>query len=239
MPRLIVNLNAGLGIGIPLNIFHESAHNAYISVMEGVNPELTKEFYNSKGPKLLSVSDLIFKKCEYIGERRIWLEGKGKWIFSSPVKELLITLMEGFTVQERVRIGGASFIIDSVVMQPDPLFKEEEIFYTISPAFVRWHGRKDEERKLSWKDERFVQRIEEILLRKWEIFYGNKRENINFEFEFLSEPKKRIRNIKNRFYEVYDFTFRIKTSPDFMKFIYACGIGESTAMGFGCIERKK
>ena len=80
------------------------------------------------------------------------------------------------------------------------------------------------------------------ILEKYRHFYGKDfSDNMNFNFELLSEPKRKGIFIKRFTKEEskiigYMYKFKLTLHPVLHQLIHNTGLGDKVNLGFGCIE---
>lgn|SRR5574344_933007 len=159
------------------------------------------------------------------------------------------TFIEGLFMNQTFEVGcdrrtTVQFTIVCVEAMPEPKYSEEMEFDAISPMCIKLVN-DDKTYYLSPSDVRAPYLIFRGLIDRYTAYYG---EPLSFSasdctLEVTREPKSALITIKagtpnQTRVRGYMCSFKVKAPVEIMKLIYASGIGNMNAMGFGCVEIK-
>lgn len=151
----------------------------------------------------------------------------------------------------------SKFDIKSVEMVPEPEFKEEMIFKTISPIVLSRrtiHNSKESQEYLSPVIEEYPEYLGKNLEEKFLAVMQRKGDTVSTNtdfssftksslrsFQIIGESKSKLITIKEETPEEskvkgYYCTFRIKSDPRKLKIGYEAGFGKNCSLGFGCVS---
>jgi CRISPR-associated endoribonuclease Cas6 len=82
---------------------------------------------------------------------------------------------------------------------------------------------------------KFYENLKGNLLERYEEFSGQKIDSTFFEAKVIGFKKKRV-TINNSYRRCSLMDIVLKADPKLIEFAYDAGLGEKTAMGFGCID---
>ncbi len=187
----------------------------------------------------------------------------------SPEMELIVSMLSEKTVENFI-IGmfqkqsfkfydnnvESKFDIKSVEMIPEPEFKEEMTFKTISPIVLSRrtiHNGKESQEYLSPVVEEYHKYLGKNLEEKFLAVMQSKGDadytntDLGFftnsslrSFQIIGESKSKLITIKEGTSEEskvkgYYCTFRIKSDPRILRIGYEAGFGKNCSLGFGCV----
>ena len=199
------------------------------------NDDLAYELHSSKGYKFFTFSELRSKK------RAVTKEGiffkNCHFFVSSPRKEVISSLVEGLLQSPEVRINGVKFFLDSIEVLESPELGNSVTLSTLSPIIVRTARKENGKLRtidLLPHESKFYENLRKNLVRKYESFYGEVREEIDF-LKPISVKPKRI-EIKGTYHRASHMTFGVKGDRKLIEFGYETGFGEKNSMGFGMVR---
>ena len=194
--------------------------------------KLVNEVHFSKGFKFYCFSGLI-------------LDGKIKdfesayIIISSPSSSFIRGFAEGFLSEPEFNLHDCRFIINKIEILEEKDIRDGVLFRTLSPIYVKTL-RESDGRLIEWdlypKDGKFYENVHNNLVERYEEYYDKKLGKNYFEIpEILDFKPKRVK-IGNSFRRCSLMTFKVHGSEELLKFAHDAGIGEKSAMGFGCLD---
>ena len=163
--------------------------------------------------------------------------------------------------KQRVRIYDVNieseFFINTVEMVPEPEFRKEMTFKTISPVVLSrntvFNGKESQE-YISPADKEYAGYFIKNLLEKHHTLYQSRQASADsvevnirtkdsepLTFEQTGEYKSKLITIKEGTKEEsrvrgYFYTFRLSGDPDIIRIGYEAGFGKQCSLGFGCAE---
>ncbi len=152
--------------------------------------------------------------------------------------------MEGLLERQHIYIHNQPVFVDSVNVEP--YFAKNVItdYYTLSPICVRTKREIDGKIKqydLSPSEEQFYTQIQQLIIKKYNQYYGKEKytdEDIQVSSQMRKVKGVRVAIQKGEYVtynRAYFMDITVTAPPELQDFIYDCGLGEKTAMGFGCI----
>ncbi|MCX7878085.1 MAG: CRISPR-associated endoribonuclease Cas6 [Ignavibacteria bacterium] len=160
------------------------------------------------------------------------------------MNHLIIGLFESC----RFNIKDYNFIVKYAEKIPDPIFRDEMIFKTISPVIiskvVEYNG-KPSERYMKPDESEYADFLKKNLEEKYLTYCMSCGIKVNGHgvdsFDLIECGNSKLITIRqNRAEETkvkaYPMTFRLKGNPDIIKIAYEAGVGKLCSLGFGCIK---
>ncbi|HAY33599.1 MAG TPA: CRISPR-associated endoribonuclease Cas6 [Ignavibacteria bacterium] len=219
----------------------------------------------SKRFKFFTFSKLNIPRCGMID-----LYNKKYLKIESDKMELIVSMMIDKTVENFI-IGmfenqklniydkntESNFRVNTVEMIPEPDFRNEMIFKTLSPVIISRNSvykGKESQTYLNPEDKEYFEYFKKNLEEKYITYSVNMFNKDNRDsglpdmkeaslesFELNREVKSKLITIKEGTPEEtrvrgYLFTCRIKGNPKLMKIGYESGFGKHCSQGFGCME---
>lgn len=201
------------------------------------------------------ITDLYGKK--YINIKSDRFELTVSMLSEKTVEHFIIGMFQ----KQRVKIYDGNieseFFINTVEMIPEPEFRREMTFKTISPVVLSrntiYNGKESQE-YISPADKEYAGFFIKNLLEKHNTLYQSRQassHNIEINnitedsqtltFEQTGEYKSKLITIKEGTHEEsrvrgYFYTFRLKGDPDIIRTGYEAGFGKQCSLGFGCAE---
>lgn len=204
------------------------------------NKELADSIHNGGRYKYLTFSQIQIPKREIAGDRIRILSEKVYFYVSSPSRNILNSVVEGFLTDPMVQIDHTFFRVEKVKIYNTPKFgRGKYLFSTLSPIVLRVmrtiNGEK-QPRYLYVTDDEFMDRLKENLLRKYAVYYGEEPADKSFRILRVYSFKPVAFEVKGTYHRGNKIVFSATGSPELLKFAYESGLGEKTAMGFGMIK---
>ena len=167
---------------------------------------------------------------------------EGFLIISSPDRNLITSISEAFLDHpdfSLIGVGGRIiYSVQKVELLKPPIIKKKCTFKTLSPIYVktvRENNNVKKEVDLYPNEPKFYERLHQNLLKKYEQFYSKKAVD-HLDFLKVHDVRtKRIR-IEDSYRRCSLMTFTVEGSEELLRFAYDAGLGEKTAMGFGCVD---
>jgi len=201
------------------------------------------------------ITDLYGKK--YINIKSDRFELTVSMLSEKTVEHFIIGMFE----KQRVKIYDGNieseFYINTVEMVPEPEFRSEMTFKTISPVVLSrntFYNGKESQEYISPADKEYAGYFIKNLMEKYITLFQSRQasetgnaNNINTEesqtitFEQTGDYKSKLITIKEGTQEEsrvrgYFYTFRLTGDPDIIRTGYEAGFGKQCSLGFGCAE---
>lgn len=202
----------------------------------------------------VSVVDLYGSKYLNIKSENISL--KVSMLSEKTTEHFIIGMFEKQKVKIYNRNTDSEFIIKTVEMIPEPVFRNDMTFRTLSPVVLSkktiFNGSESQE-YLSPADKEYEEYFKKNLSEKHKTLYqiqgssknesltGTEEEAEIKTFEQKGEYKSKLITIKEGSQEEnkirgYFYTFRITGDPEVIRTGYEAGFGKQCSLGFGCAE---
>lgn len=224
---------------LPWDYQYAMASMLYGKIAVG-NIRLANMSHSARKFKFYDFSNLI------IGQRRKAKEGlafkDAKFVITSPDVEFIKSFAEGLLQEPNFQLKGEQFVVTQIEILKERKLRSLSTFKTLSPIFVKTVREKDG-RLLEWdlypKDGKFYENIHKNLVARYTEYCGRAPHDY-FEITDVKKfkpkrvvmgggPGKTPRRCSL-------MTFTVQASDELIQFAYDAGIGEKTAMGFGCLE---
>jgi len=164
-------------------------------------------------------------------------------------------LIAGIFLSKQMKIthdkGRALFDIRTIEMIPEPEFKEQMWFRTLSPLVTSKTGEyqgKKAKIYLSPRDDDYLEHFKRNLEQKYITFSLYNKDAISREsiksIKVLNAPKSKLTSIavgkeSETKIKGYMFDFQLTGNPDMMRIGYETGFGNYCSLGFGCVRQIK
>jgi len=207
-----------------------------------VNPVYATLLHNRKGFKFFTFSWVMFSRENVKRTEQGFLLPLGHeiWFYvSSPDKQFIKYLLQGFLGQTSLAIGKLECIVENVKIFDRKISKRKVLFETMSPIITT--TLREENGKLKIFDlppteEKFYENISKNLLKKYNEFYKTNIENPTFKIEKIIWVKSKKIKYKNLFFTGYLMKFIASGSPELLQMAYDAGLGEKNSSGFGMLK---
>jgi CRISPR-associated endoribonuclease Cas6 len=223
---------------IPFNYNLALAGAVYTSIKR-VDTDLAYKIHSSTNYKYFTFSLLQIPERK-ISKKGIYVKGNAYFLVSSPIKQIVTSLVEGILETPEVRIDTVHFVVESVEVLKNPVFNGRAIFSTVSPIIVRTAKEKNGKltiHDLYPTDTKFYENLKSNLVKKYKNLYNEDKENISFSKPF-STKFMRIQ-IKNTYHRASLMVFEAEGDHELLELGYETGFGEKNSMGFGMVKIKK
>lgn len=208
--------------------------------LEERSPELAEREHSRFGSKMYTFSGIKSENRELLKNGIVFHDGY--IIISSPDSELITNATESFLDDPAFEIVGdgnsGQFRMERAEILKDPDIKSNCTFRTLSPVYVktiRGEGNYRKEVDLYPNEPKFYEILHMNLLRKFELFYGHKPID-HFDFLGIHSTKTKRVKIDKDYRRCSLLSITVEGSPELLKFAYDAGLGQKTAMGFGCLD---
>ena len=233
-------LNPNGIIKIPFNYNHILSAILYNKIKD---LNLSNKMHESKDFKFFTFSQLFFKKKKIIKNNFLSLDGRISFYFSSPNKNLILNIIDGFLEDKEVSFINQKLIISKVELLSNEKFVEKMEFQTLSPLYAKTL-KKNGNKQIQWDltpGERFFTALENNLVKKYINFYNLSRTDKRIKiYSNMKKVKRKRISIKNgnetTFHRSFLMDIILEGDLDLIKFAYDCGLGEKNSMGFGMLE---
>lgn len=252
--KLILDVNRkAFGDVLPINYQYEQSAVIY-KILSSASEEYSSWLHdngfqlpNGKRFKLFTYSPFKIEQREILNEGRLKINcDQVEWQISFLPEKSTEKFIQGIFANQTFEVGDkrsvVQFIVRSVEVMPEPEYKDEMEFSTMSGVCIKFNEESGRTTYLSPEDPRFVNGLITGLLSKYNAYndtpYVGK---LYCDFKLLNTPKPKLITIKagtsqESKIKGYLFRCRIKVPIEFMKIIYDGGMGELCSQGFGCMK---
>lgn len=240
--RIIIRLNSERPIKVPFNYNNIITGIVYTTLQD---KEYSNYLHEHKGFKYFTISQLHFHNY-HVNKKEGYFHVREGFTFtvSCPEKFFILTLMEGLSGQKHVYLNNQPLTVESIMVEPEIVKKETMNYRTLSPILVRSKRVIDGVEKvydLNPSEPDFYRQIEKLVVKKYNQFYGV--EKYTLEDIVVTSQMRHVKGVrvalKKRgnvtFNRAYFMDLEVTAPVALQDFLYDCGLGEKTAMGFGCI----
>ncbi|MFW6120602.1 MAG: CRISPR-associated endoribonuclease Cas6 [Petrotogales bacterium] len=237
--RLRVGLSSTNENSISLNHSYHIASLIYRSI-ERSNPNLSLDLHTPSTFKLFTFGKLLVedRKFSIKGDKMVLKTPNVYFFFSTMVKDIGVSLVEGLLEKPEVKIGGGEFVVSEVKVMEEEEISDKQRFVTLSPVNVTTvEGNGDGRRivDLYPKDSRFYDNLRQNLVKKYRMYYGEEPEDDGLSFKVVKSKAKRIQ-VKDTFHRCVEMVFDAEGSKELLDVGYKAGFGERNSMGFGMVK---
>jgi CRISPR-associated endoribonuclease Cas6 len=201
--------------------------------------------------KLFTFSNLKVENHKVEGDRLILGNRKASVVVSFFPVEMFEPFVMGIFKERQFGLGDKHSVVDFVVSQveklPEPEFKDDMLFSSISPIHVAWRNDEGRVEHLSPDHPRYEELLFGNLYSKYEAYQQYKGAPVEifelekYHIELTSRPKRKVITIKSNTLQqskiaAYSFNFRIQAPVPLIRIGYFSSFGKSGSQGFGCCE---
>jgi CRISPR-associated endoribonuclease Cas6 len=207
--------------------------------LDSADKELAKVLHLKNGSKFHTFS-WIFPDDDFsVRKQGLWFSS-GSFVLSSPDPEYIRGFSEGLLDGCEFFLGPVRFVVDSIEILQQPVFSDQAVFRTLSPLYLKTLSKNQEgtlqERDLYPKDGKFYENIHVNLVKKYGEYYQKLVGNHFFEIRQISRFKAKKVKVKDSYRRCSLVDNMVVEAPSYLlEFAYDAGLGEKTAMGFGCL----
>ncbi|MBI4852658.1 MAG: CRISPR-associated endoribonuclease Cas6 [Acidobacteria bacterium] len=184
----------------------------------------------------------------FSGEYKCFDQGLVYWQISSPVSDIIDSIVASLAINSSVRIGRSLFSVTDIEFIPTPIFTQEMRFIALSPLTVStsWQDidRKRVKYYLRANEKEFGELVVSNLLAKYYALNGKKVDDSQLHFEFDEDyirsvggfdSKKITRLIRYGNTEIKSVfaPFIVRGNPELIWLGWESGFGNSNSQGFG------
>ncbi len=211
--------------------------SAVIKKLDEINPDLADLIHSHRGFKHYTLSNLILQDQKKSNDG---LQFKNAIFYiSSPMKEFIKKFSGGFLTNPDFSLGHTEFTVEGVELVEKEDFKENMVFQTISPIYVKTR-RKVEGELTDWDlyptDGKFYRELYNNLVRRYKDFHGKEPSDDFFEIEDVYTHKRRRYTINGDNRRCSEMVFEVSGCEEVVEFAYQSGFGQKNSMGFGCVK---
>jgi len=201
--------------------------------------------------KLFTFSNLRVENHRVEGDRLVLGNGKASVIVSFYPVEMFEPFVMGIFKERQFGLGDKRSAVDFVVSQveklPEPGFKDDMAFSSISPIHVAWRNDGGRIEHLAPDHPRYEELLFGNLYSKYEAYQQYKEAPVEAfdlkecRFEATNTPKRKVITIKSNTVQqskiaAYSFNFRVQAPVPLSRIMYYCGAGKANSQGCGCCE---
>ena len=204
------------------------------------NETFANEMHNHRGFKLYTFSNLNIE--DRIPDNKGLNFSKAHFFISSPNIEFIRNFAKGILSSPYFNLRNqdrkVEFMVENIEVMPKINFSNHCAFRTLSPVYLKTQekvGDKFIEEDLYPMNSKFYENLKGNLLERYEDFSGQKIDSTFFEAKVTGFKKKRV-TINNSYRRCSLMDIVLKADQKLIEFAYDAGLGEKTAMGFGCID---
>ena len=204
------------------------------------SPEIAEKQHSKHGSRIYTFSGLLSDKVDLKPDGIVFHEGY--FVISSPDSELISNAVESFLDKPLFEISGEKvagrFEVEKAEVLKPPVIGNEGTFRTLSPVYlktIRQVANTKKEFDLFPNEPKFYERLHFNLISKFELFYNRKPVD-HFDTLGINETKTKRVKIGDTYRRCSLLKITFEGSQELLKFAYDAGIGEKTAMGFGCLD---
>ena len=160
------------------------------------------------------------------------INGYSKFFISSYDNSILQRVIKGIRTDNQIT---NNLNVCEIIIQDDPKFGNEAVFYCASPVFVK-RMKDDREIHITWKDQDSDLCLTETLRRKLrKAGLSDDGVSVRFDRNYHSPKTKVIyyNKVGNR---VNVCPVIVKGTPEQIAFAWNVGVGNSTGIGFGALK---
>lgn len=255
--RLILEVNKrAAGDLLPINYQYEQSAAIYHILASG-NKEFSEWLHENgyateagKRFKLFTYSPIKVEKRKILPEfqRLRVLSDTVEWQISFLPEKSTEKFIQGIFTKQIFEIGDRrstiQFKVQNIEVLPSPEYTAEMEFAAMSPICIRYKNEDGSITYLPPTDSRAKGLLLTGLLSRYEAMEGKAYTgSLDFDFEVLNEPKRKLITIKSNTPEEtrvagYLCQFRMKAPTELMKIAYESGVGSGNSQGFGCVRVK-
>jgi len=205
------------------------------------NIRLANESHSHQGFKFYNFSNLVIpnrhRSCKGLAFE------DAHFILTSPDVEFVRSFAEGLLQEPNFHLYDQNFILTKIEILEQKKLPSPSTFRTISPVFIKTLREENGELK-EWElyptDGKFHENVHKNLVERYTEYHGVPPKQDHFHLTRVRDFKgKRIligSGEKTTPRRCSLMTFDLEASPELLNFAYDAGIGEKSAMGFGCVE---
>ena len=212
--------------------FNYNLNIAYL-IYNRIDTELAAKLHSTPGYKYFTFSLLQIPRKK-VSQGGIYIRGDAFFFFSSPLSDIITSLVSGVLEDPEMKIGGATLFVEEIEVLAEPKLSGKVAFSTLSPVVVRIIRQKNNTLKtldLSPSDEEFNECLKNNLKKKYEDLYGKIEGDISFsEVHLLKSMRIQI---KDTYHRGSMMTFEVEGDRNLIKLGYEVGFGEKNGLGFG------
>lgn len=227
------------GITVPLN-YQYGVQSMIYSLLRGTRKETEWHDcgfdYEKRVYKLFTFSTLRGRKK--IENKKIYFSDLVFLDIRSVSDEFCADLINGINRCSSVELYGQRLSVISASWSTEIFKKNEMNIRMLSPVTV--HSTEGN-RSIFYKpgDSVFSERISGNFLRKYKAFCGeDAAEGVSISPVSVSERDKTVTVVKNTIITAWRGEYILKGNPEYLNFLYYCGIGDRNSAGFGMFEIK-
>ena len=166
------------------------------------------------------------------------------FILSSPDTKVVESIISGLLKEPYFNLYKEKFVVFNIKALKQKNIKNFCTFKTLSPILVRVKRQQEDGKVVVWElyptDKKFYENISKNLVKKYEKYYGKYLTDDHFNITDVEEFKPKSIVIGSGKRATYNrcslMTFSVDASNELLQFAYDAGLGEKTAMGFGCLD---
>ncbi|KAF0226036.1 MAG: CRISPR-associated protein [bacterium] len=189
-------------------------------------------------------------KYYFDGEYKCFDQGLVHWQISSPISDIIDSIVAGLEMISSVQIGRTLFSVASIEIIPPPVFSEQMRFIALSPLTVSRSWQDIDGKRVKYylraNEDEFGELVVSNLLAKYYALNGKEVEDPQLHFEFDRDyigsvggfdSRKITKLIRYGSTEIKGVLapFTVRGNPELIWLGWESGFGSSNSQGFGMV----
>ena len=157
--------------------------------------------------------------------------------FRSPVQELCATVSDAVQRRSWLRLGSTEVMITDMLLSQRVFFVDGMDIRMITPVTVHRTLEDGFTRYFGPSEPEFTQLIAENFARKYIACYGQPpEEGVLLQPRLVGPEDRIVTRFKGTVVKGCLGRFRLRGRPEYLSFLYDCGLGDRNSQGFGMFE---
>lgn len=198
--------------------------------------------------KYFSISRVFMYKYEFNQYRNEFNVSNGKITFqvTSPSAEFITNLVKGLTTSDDIHLNGNSLICSNINIEDNLGLHYQQEYKTLSPILSRTSydsGLGFKTYDLNAGEDKFYENLGKTIVNKYNSYYGVEQYDVDDILVYSNMRDVARTNVKIKSTDGFEINNRaymmdivVRCSRKLQEFVCDCGLGEKTAMGFGCLK---
>ncbi len=164
------------------------------------------------------------------------------FVVSSPLEEFCQSISNNMLFSDRLRIGRNYVRFKNLEVLDSSVEGNSLIVSTLSPivtysTFIKPNGKKYTQ-YFRTSNENFYKLIRENLLKKYNIFYKEDQEDVDFSIELIGEEMTNLVYYKKTIVKGISGKFRLEADKKILDLALSTGLGSKNSQGFGLVQKQ-